>query len=1374
MEEDDNSVDEGFRLLPSGEKQEVKEILLKSVLKPNTPYYVVDSKWYQLWKDYVCFDAPEDVDALNVARRPGPIDNRGLLASSASDIQEPVPDDDQDIPSHSSLDAVDQTSNKATVVALRPGLDPNFDVVLLPEDAYFSLKEWYGGGPDVKRHVIVTGYAGEKLMIDLYPVILEFYKIGHTTSHQPQTHPVQEPHFMEPFHRLSTIKQVRLRIATKLRFPPHKGELYLLTADKPLQLAGDLLMKTLDDLAVEDGAIFAFKAVPDTLSDRSSGSSSWSGHYAPLPPPRIETNREGAPIAPGVTGLYNLGNTCFMNSVLQCLSNTEALSLFFRSESHLPLLNTQSPLGSKGHLARQFGLLMRELWSKRFSYVVPRAFKSAVGQFAPQFSGFQQHDAQEFLALLLDGLHEDVNVAQRTKAADESGPAADPQQEHSESTATKTSGEPATSDCSADVDSSEDWRKHTERHSSFLVDLFHGQFRSSLSCDLCKKTSVKFDPFTYLSVPIPTSSHRMIEVTFWHADRPPIVYGVRVPKISDVSQVRIELAKLTGLTPDQIVLADVYGHRAYPLVPYKHVMDIRADDKTHGYEVLAPIPQPAAAPSSSAAAAASEAPLGHDADRPQLAEHADADCADLAGKTAAALLTDLTVGMSDGSHAALLTDLTVGMSDGSRGRSASPDPADDDVPEMAAGSPIQVPAEMTADFLEDFAQTNSPMSGCSPPPYYGPHPRPSSASVVQPKPKTGVTNLSMLHGTLKFTQHVTLKGGRQRSLLGWPMMVSFPSDTTTNRQLHALVQRRVRLVACGHSAEGCGCAESTEPPVRMVLRVLGTGDPCAAAPCGLCKLDGCLGCELPLDDSVVALSELSHQLVLDWTQQDLATWAFGSDGKQKELFTKHVSLQPTPEESAHERVSLLDCVRLFFTEERLGVDDKWLCPHCRQLSQAVKKLDVARLPEVLIVHLKRFQYSSTYRSKLKELVSFPIDGLDLSAFVHGPGADCTFQLFAVSSHSGGMSAGHYTACARGSGTDSARWFKYNDSTCMEVKAEQVVSDEAYILFYRRVPTSASIDVQLSAWRQQAEALCAADAKALAEAKDRVEANGSSSDGPTQAARPTTDPLPSAFKPIFNGSPPVPNGLMTLCKVATAAVDPTTANILNLVQCVAGSGTKQSPLQLVDGDDEDRDLQMALSLSLGSQPPLGSAPANTAVQHERVAADTETPAPAWTNGHQPGEAKRKLNEISQLPSLPCGDAADTDLADDPIDDDSDQESCGDDFADDDVGPCGSPHSPPAMAGHRVTPGMGRTGRRSRHLSGDPRSLRRSKIQSAHRLSKTSAVSPRVAPPLPFSCVYCNRFFATDEEMQIHVFTTCDDFKRLTSDSDPTAGRVAAEA
>jgi len=72
-------------------------------------------------------------------------------------------------------------------------------------------------------------------------------------------------------------------------------------------------------------------------------------------------------------------------------------------------LNVNNPLGSKGKLIRAFAGLIDEMWHGTRSVFSPSNFKSAMGRYKSCFQGYQQHDSQELISQLIDGLHEDVN-----------------------------------------------------------------------------------------------------------------------------------------------------------------------------------------------------------------------------------------------------------------------------------------------------------------------------------------------------------------------------------------------------------------------------------------------------------------------------------------------------------------------------------------------------------------------------------------------------------------------------------------------------------------------------------------------------------------------------------------------------------------------------------------------------------------------------------------------------------------------------------------------------------------------------------------------------------------------------------------------------
>lgn len=83
----------------------------------------------------------------------------------------------------------------------------------------------------------------------------------------------------------------------------------------------------------------------------------------------------------GVVGLRNLGNTCYMNSALQCLSNCPDLTQYFLSKEFEKDKNFDNPLGSKCKLAEQYYDLMKKMWYGDAPVVSPSYFKYEISQF---------------------------------------------------------------------------------------------------------------------------------------------------------------------------------------------------------------------------------------------------------------------------------------------------------------------------------------------------------------------------------------------------------------------------------------------------------------------------------------------------------------------------------------------------------------------------------------------------------------------------------------------------------------------------------------------------------------------------------------------------------------------------------------------------------------------------------------------------------------------------------------------------------------------------------------------------------------------------------------------------------------------------------
>lgn len=159
-------------------------------------------------------------------------------------------------------------------------------------------------------------------------------------------------------------------------------------------------------------------------------------------------------------------------------------------------------------------------------------------------------------------------------------------------------------------------------------------------------------------------------------------------------------------------------------------------------------------------------------------------------------------------------------------------------------------------------------------------------------------------------------------------------------------------------------------------------------------------------------------------------------------------------------ITLDSCFDEFSREEQLGEDDAWYCPQCKKHQQATKKLDLWRLPEILVIHLKRFSHTRWNRDKLENMVDFPLRGLDLLGRIRGgTDGEAIYDLFAVSNHYGGLGGGHYTAYAMN--MTNQRWYDFDDSRVTEMRETEVNSKNAYMLFYRRRRDCQNDDGKLS-------------------------------------------------------------------------------------------------------------------------------------------------------------------------------------------------------------------------------------------------------------------------------------------------------------------------
>uniref|UniRef100_A0A1Q3F5B0 ubiquitinyl hydrolase 1 n=1 Tax=Culex tarsalis TaxID=7177 RepID=A0A1Q3F5B0_CULTA len=624
---------------------------------------------------------------------------------------------------------------------------------------------------------------------------------------------------------------------------------------------------------------------------------------------------------PGVIGLRNHGNTCFMNAVLQCLSHTDILAEYFVLDQYKADLKRRNKInakkfGTKGELTEQLALVLKSLWTCKDAPEYSSSFKAVVDRYGSQFRSSTQHDAQEFLFWLLDKVHEDLNTASKRKYK----------------TIKNNYGR------SDEVIAAETLANHIRCNNSFVQAVFQAQFRSSLTCPRCHKQSNTFDPFHCISVQLPQLTLQPVLVRVIYASQQPkqVQLGLGVPHGSPVQALREQLHADTGIAGERMILAEICESGFNRVYCDSHLVGTVGDGDGTVYCIESP-------------------PVGEG-------------------------MTQIVLCISNARR-------DVGSGEVRR-----------------FGTPFCLVVGRDVSYVE--------------------------------------------------LQKLLLK-----EMSGILKSEVFAFSTP--------VQEMFRMRLQDPSCDADAFLETTvEHPlftemIDLALSVL----PTDAGPAHV-------------------------KLLIEWVNPE----RFFSD--MTDPFVEHESVSQMKDKiPASSALTLEQCLEHYTKAETLSAEDAWRCPHCQKYLPVVKTLGLWSLPDIMVIHFKRFrqqQLRATQAAKLTTLVKFPLHGFDMTPHLaRDPNAeppsggtngtednwspwrkstkrnpanqhsnnqfphqmmDNRYDLYAVCYHQGDtLETGHYTAACKN--PYDANWYKFDDQRVNQVPSdriqEEIVNNEAYILFYQR-------------------------------------------------------------------------------------------------------------------------------------------------------------------------------------------------------------------------------------------------------------------------------------------------------------------------------------
>lgn len=795
----------------------------------------------------------------------------------------------------------------------------------------------------------------------------------------------------------------------------------------------------------------------------------------------------------GKLGLINLGNTCYMNSALQCLVHIPELNNYFFFGVFERELNESNPLGFHGNMARVFASLINRLFNdnaenNHTNAISPREFKNTIGQYSSMFHGYLQQDSQEFISWLLDSLHEDLNRIINK-----------PYLEKPELKDDEIDDAVAISNLAKTC-----WDQFKQRNDSVIVDLFSGLYQSILVCPDCNKTSITYDPFNDLTLPLPINKkwyHTFTVINLDFNQTLPIEdrimkLEVELSKTSVFEDLLIYLSRFLKLPKSDLFVYEIFNEyfyqdfqsnsHKYKFMPISEVIS-KSDDvliyiipnKEDDLiiPVLNTVPE---LDSSYNMANVFGIPLFI-----TISSEDTKSFGKVRGKLEQAIQVLTKVDINQ--HYKTLKKLPFKQYYSKEDfEIETSDPETESPVVVESDSPVIVGKEEESEeevqeldgYDSDISLADPEISGD-----YGftiKHYRDIRSKfnkrVNVPLVKPNFNKLPKLSDLLpelkyryyhypNYREYILIKSGK-----GLENPVELVVEDNDNEEDEDEEEPRSNIILPDRNAMATPSTEDVEPPLGASETGEIESNSGSEQTDGLEEPMGLLFDSVDLSrpafrPEVVPIEEgrnmekSKHPEFLTKETMLVCEWDREIYQELFEANKNWVNLKniPNPELEANREklrmkekstISLYDCLDNFNQPEVLGDQDLWYCPRCKDHKQATKTIKIWSTGDILTIHLKRFQVARSFSDKIDITIDFPIEGLDMSEYIGDDNQEVIYDLIGVDNHFGGLGGGHYTSSVYN--FKDGNWYYFNDSHVSKIEdPNDMINGSAYLLFYRK-------------------------------------------------------------------------------------------------------------------------------------------------------------------------------------------------------------------------------------------------------------------------------------------------------------------------------------